>query len=148
MSHGSLDYPRGGRPDGLLGERTLRFRQGSKGSCGNRFNGSCRRKRPTVLLLRLWPDVLPEFLAVSPRESPVRCTLMVSMPFFSREFVRLSLEALRQGYSPLLTVSLPCMLSKKIPTCSSAQQADRAALRFGSGDEREWLNDFFRSEER
>ncbi len=66
------------------------------------------------------------------------------MPFFSREFVRLSLEALRQGYSPLLTVSLPCMLSKKIPTCSSAQQADRAALRFGSGDEREWLNDFFR----
>ena len=69
---------------------------------------------------------------------------MVSMPFFSREFLRLSLEALRQGYSPLLTVSLPCMLSKEIPTCSSAQQADGAALRFGSGDEREWLNDFFK----
>ena len=66
------------------------------------------------------------------------------MPFFSREFLRLSLEALHQDYSPLLTISLPCMLAKKIPTCTSSQQADRAALRFGSGDEREWLNEFFK----
>jgi hypothetical protein len=66
------------------------------------------------------------------------------MPFFSREFVRLSLEVLNKNYSPLLTVSIPCMLSGRIPTSDSNKAAAKSAKRFGSGEERVWLETYFR----
>src|ERR1041384_6181513 len=68
------------------------------------------------------------------------------MPFISREFLRLSLETLKtkQPYSPLLTVSIPCMLHSRLPTCTSAQEANKAAKPFGGKEERDWLNEYFR----
>lgn len=65
------------------------------------------------------------------------------MPYISRDLLRLSLAALGRGYSPLLIVSLPCMLAKKIPTCVSISEARKKAISFGSGDERKWLDEYF-----
>ena len=67
------------------------------------------------------------------------------MPFISREFLRLSLEELAQHrYSPLLLVSIPCMLAAKIPSCNSNQEAESQATTFGSQQENGWLNRYFR----
>jgi hypothetical protein len=65
------------------------------------------------------------------------------MPFVSRDLLRLSLEALNQSYSPLLIISLPCMLANKVPVCDSAKDAHRNALPFGVRQEREWLETHF-----
>lgn len=67
------------------------------------------------------------------------------MPYVNRELLRLSIDALSaQRYSPLLTVSLPCMLAHRIPTCATAEAATDAGFRFGSTEERAWLNQYFR----
>lgn len=66
------------------------------------------------------------------------------MPYVSRDLLRVSLEALGRDYSPLLLVSLPCMLNKKIPTCETIGDARKDAIPFGSTDEGTWLNEFFR----
>lgn len=69
----------------------------------------------------------------------------LSMPFISREFLRLSLEELAQHrYSPLLLVSIPCMLAAQIPSCNSNQEAESQATTFGSQQENGWLNRYFR----
>src|SRR5690606_1245868 len=47
-------------------------------------------------------------------------------------------------YSPLLIVSLPCMFSEGIPTCQTAAEAAEAAFEFGSPQERNWLDRYFR----
>lgn len=36
------------------------------------------------------------------------------------------------------------MLNKKIPTATSPDEARRVAIRFGSADEKEWLDKFFK----
>ena len=66
------------------------------------------------------------------------------MPFVSRELLRLSLEALKKDYSPLLTVSLPCMLKRGVPVSHSAAEAAKEAVKFGVPDERAWLDAHFR----
>lgn len=66
------------------------------------------------------------------------------MPYVSRDLLRLALDALGRDYSPLLMVSLPCMLRKRIPTASSVPDAREKAIEFGSADEREWLDEYFR----
>src|SRR5688572_25212672 len=66
------------------------------------------------------------------------------MPYVSRELLRLALEDLNKNYTPLLTVSLPCMTAAGIPTCESVQEARQKAMRFGAAEEREWLEKFFK----
>lgn len=66
------------------------------------------------------------------------------MPFLSREFLRLSLNSLKKDYSPLLLVSLPCMLNQRVPTSASSQAAEKEAIPFGSTQERDWLDKYFR----
>ncbi len=66
------------------------------------------------------------------------------MAFVSRELLRWSLEQLGQQYSPLLTVSIPCMLAKRVPVCSSQSEMSKQAIKFGSADERQWLDAYFR----
>jgi hypothetical protein len=68
-----------------------------------------------------------------------------TMQYVSRELLRIALAELRQKYSPLVTVSLPCMLAKDIPVSSSAAEAAQDAIQFGSTDERQWLDKYFRS---
>lgn len=67
-----------------------------------------------------------------------------SMPFVSRELLRLSLDALGKDYSPLVIVSLPCMLRKRVPVCATAVEASQQAIKFGAADERAWLDSHFR----
>ncbi len=66
------------------------------------------------------------------------------MPYVSRELLRLSLDALKRSYSPLAVISLPCMLHHGIPTCRTPAEAQERGIEFGSTDEREWLDQFFR----
>ncbi len=66
------------------------------------------------------------------------------MPYVSRDLLRLSLEALGKGYSPLLLVSLPCMLEKRIPTSKTIVDARKKAVAFGSADEEQWVDQYFR----
>lgn len=66
------------------------------------------------------------------------------MPYVSRDLLRLSLDALGRDYSPLLMVSFPCMLAKKLPTCVSVAEAREKAIEFGSRDEEKWLDQYFR----
>jgi energy-coupling factor transporter ATP-binding protein EcfA2 len=66
------------------------------------------------------------------------------MPYVSRDLLRLSLAALGKDYSPLLLVSLPCMLKRRIPTCTSVADARKRAIEFGSSDEEQWLDEYFR----
>lgn len=65
------------------------------------------------------------------------------MPYPTKGLLQLSLDALRQDYSPLLIVSVPCMLSKRLPTAPGQRTAQRTAIPFGSRDEREWLAKYF-----
>ena len=65
------------------------------------------------------------------------------MPFVSRDLLRVSLEELNQSYSPLLIVSVPCMLASKVPICSSPKEAGAKAVPFGVREEREWLETYF-----
>lgn len=66
------------------------------------------------------------------------------MPYVSRELLRLALDDLNRNYSPLVSVSLPCMLDRDIPTCETAAEAQERAIPFGAPDERAWLDSFFR----
>lgn len=66
------------------------------------------------------------------------------MPYVSRELLRLSLDALGKGYSPLAVVSLPCMFDRDIPTCRTAVEAQQRGIPFGSAEERAWLDRYFR----
>src|SRR5687768_16546272 len=66
------------------------------------------------------------------------------MACISRDLLRLAFQALRQHYSPLITVSMPCMLAKPVPTCPTISQAKREATAFGSRDENAWLDRYFR----
>ena len=61
------------------------------------------------------------------------------MAYVSRELLRLALQYLARQYSPLLTISLPCMLSHEIPTARTLEEAQQVAIRFGSRDEKAWL---------
>lgn len=65
------------------------------------------------------------------------------MPYINRELLRISLEAL-SGYSPLVMVSIPCMLSAGVPRCATAAEAQKKGVSFGAANEREWLDEFFR----
>jgi hypothetical protein len=66
------------------------------------------------------------------------------MPYVSRDLLRLSLAALRKNYSGLLTVSVPCMLANKVPTCSTITEAKQEAVAYGGKEERLWLDKYFR----
>jgi hypothetical protein len=66
------------------------------------------------------------------------------VPYVGRALLKTALENLKQNYSPLLTVSLPCMLSHKIPTCISMAQAAKVGIEYGSSQEREWLERYFK----
>lgn len=66
------------------------------------------------------------------------------MPYISRALLKVSLDALKRDYSPLLTVSLPCMLANGIPTCGSMVQATKQGIEYGSAQEHEWLEQFFK----
>lgn len=66
------------------------------------------------------------------------------MPYISLELLRSSLKILRRDYSPLLAVSVPCMLGARIPTAGSLSEARRVAKPFGARQEREWLNQYFK----
>lgn len=66
------------------------------------------------------------------------------MAYISRDLLRLSLATLRQKYSGLLTVSVPCMLARKIPTCSTISEAKEKAVPFGGREERAWLDAYFK----
>lgn len=68
----------------------------------------------------------------------------VALPYVSRDLLRLSLEVLGRDYSPLLLVSLPCMLAKRIPTCETISDARERAEPFGSPDEDRWLTEYFK----
>lgn len=66
------------------------------------------------------------------------------MPYVSEALLRTALEDLQKDYSPLLTISLPCMLSHKIPTAASMAEASKRAIEYGSRQERDWLNTYFK----
>lgn len=66
------------------------------------------------------------------------------MPYVNRELLREALVALNQAYSPLILISLPCMLARGIPTCATAAEAQVKAIPFGATDERQWLEEYFR----
>lgn len=66
------------------------------------------------------------------------------MPYVSRELLRAGLAALNQSYSPLVLVSIPCMLSHGVPTCTTAAEAREKGANFGATEERLWLDDYFR----
>lgn len=65
------------------------------------------------------------------------------MPYINRELLRISLDALK-GYSPLVMISVPCMLSTGVPTCTSAANAQNEGVAFGATEERGWLDRYFR----
>jgi hypothetical protein len=67
------------------------------------------------------------------------------VPYVSRDLLRLSLKTLQRAkYSPLLIVSVPCMLVRKIPTCRSVTEARAKALPFGGNEETAWLDAYFK----
>lgn len=66
------------------------------------------------------------------------------MPYVGRELLRLALSELHRAYSPLVVVSLPCMLQRRIPTSQSAAEAAAEGIPFGASDERVWLDRYFR----
>ena len=65
------------------------------------------------------------------------------MPYVSRELLRLSIDAL-DNFTPLLVVSLPCMLSAGVPTSKNIADARKNAQAFGAREETAWLDSYFR----
>src|SRR5262245_3753604 len=66
------------------------------------------------------------------------------MPYVSRELLRWSIDQLNNQYSPLVVVSIPCMLAAGVPICDAPADAEKRAMRFGASDERDWLDRYFR----
>jgi hypothetical protein len=64
------------------------------------------------------------------------------MPYVTSALLERSLETLRQ-YPPLFVISIPNMLKRGRPTVATQQDADAAHARFGTREEREFLDESF-----
>ncbi|MCC7177545.1 MAG: PhoH family protein [Acidobacteria bacterium] len=65
------------------------------------------------------------------------------MSFVSREMLRLAIQAL-DDFTPLLVVSLPCMLADSVSTAKNIAEARKNAKPFGVTEETAWLDLYFR----